>query len=292
MSKVKIVLFLLNKKGYVVLKRICKEEELKRQIDFVVLDQDSGNKEDFYLEMVDFCKNKNIKFYNRKDNYIINAEYSIAIGWRWFIKDVKNLIVIHDSLLPKYRGFSPLPNMLIKGEKEIGATAIFASKEMDKGEIIIQQKIKIKYPIKIKDAIDKMSEVYYSIVISLFKTINTDGKIRSFKQDENKASYSIWRDCDDFFINWNQSAKKIKRFIDSVGYPYEGAKTKIGGEVVNIDDVYIINDLKLETKHVGKILMFKEGKPVVICKNGAVVIESARIGNNLYKFNKLRQRLN
>jgi methionyl-tRNA formyltransferase len=56
----------------------------------------------------------------------ICSDFNIAISWRWMLK-VSNLIVIHDSLLPKYRGFSPLVNMLINGEDTLGVTVLFAT---------------------------------------------------------------------------------------------------------------------------------------------------------------------
>lgn len=291
MSKGGIVLFLLNKKGYKCLEEISRNKSMKDQIDFVVLAKDVGNKEDFFKEMKGLCSNEGILFYERKEDFNITAKYSIAIGWRWLIRDVKNLIVIHDSLLPKYRGFSPLPNMLINGEKSIGATAIFASNEMDKGDIIIQKKTNINYPIKIEKAINLMSNIYCEIILELFQKFNFKEKITITEQDHNNATYSLWRDNEDYFIDWNQSANKIVRFVNSVGYPYDGAKTYLGDKVITIDDVSVFNGIKIETKHVGKILMYKEGNPVIICKKGAVIIRSARTGKIPFVFKKLRQRL-
>ena len=73
----------------------------------------------------------------------------MAVSWRWMIKHPKNkLIVFHDSILPKYRGFAPLVNMLINGEKEIGVSAIFGADEYDSE--IISEKTTISYPIKIQ----------------------------------------------------------------------------------------------------------------------------------------------
>ena len=88
------------------------------------------------------------------------VDYQLAIGWRWLISGTENLIVLHDSLLPKYRGFAPLVNSLINGEQEIGVTAIWAGPEFDAGEIIFQEKAGICYPIKIQEAIEIVSGLY------------------------------------------------------------------------------------------------------------------------------------
>ena len=49
--------------------------------------------------------------------------------------------------MPKYRGFAPLVNSLVNGEKIIGVTALFASEEYDNGDIIMQSSVDITYPI-------------------------------------------------------------------------------------------------------------------------------------------------
>jgi methionyl-tRNA formyltransferase len=54
---------------------------------------------------------------------------------------------MHDSLLPKYRGFAPLPNALINGEREVGVTALFASEEYDMGDIVCQRRLAVEYPM-------------------------------------------------------------------------------------------------------------------------------------------------
>ena len=81
------------------------------------------------------------------DKYKITA--IIAIGWRFLLPLSLNdrltipIIVFHDSLLPKYRGFSPTPTAMICGEKTVGVTALYASEGTDEGEIIWQKEVPI-----------------------------------------------------------------------------------------------------------------------------------------------------
>ena len=85
------------------------------------------------------------------------ADFSIAVAWKWLIKQKDILIVLHDSLLPKYRGYLPLVSQLINGEKEIGVTSFFANDKYDEGDIIYSSKIDIKYPITIEQAINQIN---------------------------------------------------------------------------------------------------------------------------------------
>ena len=88
------------------------------------------------------------------------AEISIAISWKWIIELNNTLLVLHDSILPKYRGHLPLVSQLIDGQEEIGVTAILGNEKYDEGDIVYISKSKIKYPIKIKDAIKIINECY------------------------------------------------------------------------------------------------------------------------------------
>ncbi|WP_435415562.1 methionyl-tRNA formyltransferase [Polaribacter aestuariivivens] len=285
----KIALFLLNKRGYDCLNSLIQSKFYNQNLEFkVVLEQDKGNKEDFYSEMVNLCINNNICFYDRKNFKEKNIDYGIAIGWRRLIYNVNKLIVLHDSILPKYRGFSPLVNMLINGEKEIGVTALFANEEMDKGDLIFQSKIPVTYPIKIKEAIDIIAKLYKKIFINLIEKISIGENFNSFKQNENEATYSVWRDESDYRINWNDTAENIKRFIDAVGYPYSGAKTILENQIITINDVTLVEDLEFELIHAGKIIMMRNDKPIVICGRGALIINSSELDKVEYKYKKIR----
>ncbi|MFW2487085.1 formyltransferase family protein [Clostridium chromiireducens] len=271
----KITLFLMNKKGYSVLKSIIENIGCEI-IDKVISYTDEGIVEDYYGEIYTLCCNNDIEFYNKNELISINTEYSFAVGWKWIIKEVRNLIVLHDSILPKYRGFSPLVNALINGENELGVTALLANLDYDKGDLISQQKVKITYPIKISEAIDIISKLYSSIIIELCKKIINNEKIKLSRQDDEVATYSLWRDNDDYFINWNDDAEKIKRFVDAVGFPYSGAKSLLDNKVIIIDDVDIEDDVIIENRDVGKVIFIKEKFPVIVCGKGLIKINEAR----------------
>ena len=124
----------MNQKGYFVLKSLI-DKQLVNKIGFVVSSSDKGVAEDFYFPIKKLCIDNLIPFAERKHDAPF-TDFKIAIGWRWLIDHNENLIVLHDSLLPKYRGFAPLVIALINGEKEIGATELWAENDFDQGDII------------------------------------------------------------------------------------------------------------------------------------------------------------
>src|SRR5687767_5095942 len=136
---IKFGFYLMSEKGLTVLRNHIRRYG-KETISFVVASRDENVEKDFYEEIGILCKKNGVKFYDRKTKASLKADHSFAVSWKWMIQ-AKNLVVFHDSLLPRYRGFAPLVNMLIKGEEKIGVTALVAGKEYDSGNIIAQKAI-------------------------------------------------------------------------------------------------------------------------------------------------------
>ncbi|WP_286748580.1 formyltransferase family protein [Marinobacter sp. UBA2688] len=229
--------------------------------------------QDYFIEVEKFCSIKGIPFYERNvvpPARASEANYSFAIGWKWMIRGGRNLIVFHDSLLPKYRGFAPLVNMLINGEPAIGVTALLANEEYDRGNILAQESRNISYPIRIERAIDHLLPLYAKLVKAIAGQILKGCELASYEQNEREATYSMWRDENDYLIDWSLDSAAVKRFIDSVGYPYKGASALLNGAHARILDAEVVGDVVVEdrTRHLGKIIFFANQCPVVVCGTG------------------------
>ncbi|MBN4079383.1 hypothetical protein JYT26_01955, partial [Beggiatoa alba] len=179
--------YILGKKGYVALCEFVKYFG-SDSVAFVVAARDGSIENDWYSEIIKMNHANGLNSFTRNEfnnDSLPNSDFNFAIGWRWLIKEPANLVVFHDSLLPKYRGFSPLVNMLIDGCDEIGVTALIASDEYDKGAIIYQSRKKITYPLKISDAIEKIIPLYTELAIKIAEDIKSDGDLNVFPQDES-----------------------------------------------------------------------------------------------------------
>lgn len=279
-NHMKFGFYLLGRKGYVVLIDFVSHFG-PDAVGFVVVGQDAGVENDWFADISNYCDANGIKRLAResfecKQNKV---DYCFAVGWRWLINHPSNLIVLHDALLPRYRGFSPLVNMLINGEPEIGVTALMASEEYDRGDIIFQEKAIVHYPIKISDAIQQITPLYSMLIIRIAEKINKNCKIVATQQNEDQASYSLWRDEGDYLIDWSLSAESIKRFVDAVGPPYKGAATYLRSQLVRIHDVEICSDVIVESRNtnLGKTIFFDDGKHVIICGSGLLKIVDIRV---------------
>lgn len=273
---IKIGFYLLGEKGYQCLLDFIDLIGVS-SIAFVCSSRDLNTKKDFYNEINSVCNKYSIAFNDRTCSFDIVADYKVAIGWRWLIEESENLIVFHDSLLPKYRGFSPLVNALINGENEVGVTALKASHQYDAGPILGQVSMNVIYPIKIKDAISQISKLYSDLLIKISSDLIKGLPLNTYEQDALEVSFSPWRNEDDYLINWNDSSEKITRFVDATGYPYGGAKTKMSDGFIRVEEVKPIDDVVVEDRssHVGKVLFMDEKYPIIICGSGLLKLISA-----------------
>lgn len=283
-----IILYLMNKKGLDVLEAIVSKFG-SQLVSGVFIGSDKNVIHDYSQEIKQICVNENIAILNKSSKTDFFSGIRLAIGWRWIIHEAENLIVLHDSLLPKYRGFSPLPNMLINNEKYIGVTAHYAAKEYDTGDIIYQSKIKVNYPIKIVDAIDAIASLYSKLVLKIIADYIDSKPFPRITQINSDATYSIWRDEEDYFIDFSKSAEYICRFIDAVGYPYLGARSLIGDQILLIEqaEVYPIN---VEINSPGKVISIEDGMPIVLCRENAIKILNAKYlaGQNFLPVQQLK----
>lgn len=281
----KVKLFLLGQKGLAAM-RACIQRDFIELIEIVVIGEDKNLKDDCSVDIRRLCKDAGVEYVMRRDylndekglqnNICYQESIGIASGWRWMIHEAFHpLIVIHDSLLPKYRGFNPLVSALLRRDEVIGATAILANNEFDKGNIIENDFFKVSYPITVYQAMLLMSEVIESITTKLLLRIKKSELLTGIMQDESLASYSVWRDQDDYLIEWSDSSQDILHFINCVSFPYAGASTFLDGEIVRILSATVLSDVEIVNRNPGKVLFLDSEKPVVICGSGLLRIDEA-----------------
>jgi methionyl-tRNA formyltransferase len=110
-------------------------------------------------------------------------------------------------------------------------------------------------------------------------------------QDETKATYSLWRDNFDYFIDWRQPAQVVLAHIRAVGFPYDGAKAVLGRSILTITAAQIGPDMNFAVRDPGKLWTIRDGRPLVVCGTGTLWIESARTSDGApFEFKKVRSR--
>jgi methionyl-tRNA formyltransferase len=264
---VKVGLYLMTEKGLAVLHAAL---ETGVEIAHVTTAIAKGMNDDAHLAIAAIAKERGLPTFLRSHPPEFDGDFSIAAGWRWML-DARNLIVLHDSLLPRYRGFSPLITALVNGDPEVGVTAFLAEAEPDTGPIIAQRSIPVAYPTRMRSVLDRLVPHYWSLANEVLLQLPD---LRYAIQDERLATWSLWRDEDDYRIDWNHDAYAIRRLIDAASDPFPGAWTTVAVRSLKIRvlDAEIVHDRRIEDRVPGKVSHFVDGTPVIVCGTGLLGI--------------------
>jgi methionyl-tRNA formyltransferase len=168
-------------------------------------------------------------------------DFGLAIGWYYMVpRVVRDLFPLgiagmHASLLPKYRGGSPLVWAIINGEAKTGVTLFYFDDGVDTGEIISQVEIKITRDDTIKTVYEKATQISRDILREYIPLIR-QGIAPRIPQDHRVATQFPQRKPEDGLLDWSKSAEEIQNFIRAQTKPYPGAFTFVQGKKVIIWD--------------------------------------------------------
>ena len=286
-----INIYVLGKKGLESLEQL--DSQWYPYLNAIIIGKDQEVQEDYSEQVEAFAQKNQINSVLRTQvtpEIHNGVTLNIAIGWRWLLSLEIPLLVFHDSILPKYRGFNPLVSALINGDLEIGVTALFGTDEFDQGAIVAQRILPIQYPITIQKAIDLLAKEYAILLESVIQ-MHVGNKLTSTPQDETKATFSLWRDEEDYKIDWSQDSSSIKRMIDAVGFPYKGAYTVMEDSILRIHTAEVYPEVTIENRTPGKVLFKHADGYVIVCGKGLLKVSTFyNEQNEIFTLSKFRIR--
>jgi methionyl-tRNA formyltransferase len=247
-------------RGQIIKPSLVKVCAMVNDIDFI-------QPEEFTNDVIEIIKN-------------FNADVGVVISYGKlipkFVFDLPKYKIfnIHFSLLPKYRGASPVQYALCNGEIETGVTSFYIEEKLDAGNIIIQEKLYIGE----KDN----SEVLFNKLIPL----GIDVMNKTLELFQNKKYYStpqigklsfapIFRK-EEGLVNWRKSAKEIyNRFRGLYIWPGTYSlvlKGKLAGKRVKFIDIEVLEN-DLINRDFGIIYSIERGKGFIVsCAVGKILI--------------------
>ena len=157
-------------------------------------------------------------------DFIFSFYYRRMLPAEWLAAAKRGGYNMHGSLLPKYRGRSPVNWAVLHGERETGATLHEMTAKPDAGRIVDQERV----PIGAEDsAIEVMRRVTDAAEAVLKRSIAPlrAGTARLREQDLAAGSYFGGRKPEDGRIDWSKSAREIHNLVRAVAPPYPGAFT-------------------------------------------------------------------
>ena len=186
----------------------------------------------------------------------LNADMFVVVAFRMLPEVVWSMprlgtFNLHASLLPQYRGAAPINHAIINGEKETGLTTFLLDKEIDTGEIILQEKVVIEEKETAGTLHDKLMILGNKVVVDTIKMIE-EGRLHSQSQEsiiqrdniQLKPAPKIFKE--DCKIDWTKDAKSVFNFIRGLS-PYPAAYTQLVSENGETIDLKIF-DVSLEDR--------------------------------------------
>jgi len=170
----------------------------------------------------------------------IVASYGKIIPSRYLEIPTYGFINIHPSLLPKYRGPSPIQMTIMNGDEEAGVTIILIDEQVDHGKIVSSIKYKVLRDKNYKETEEELAKLGAELLIeTLPKYIG--GDIKPQEQDHARATFTKMLTRENGRIDWNEPAEKIYNQIRALN-PEPGTWTIWNGKTLNIKTAQIVDN--------------------------------------------------
>lgn len=238
------------------------------------------SRNDRKLEVADIAKKHNIPLYiPSKPSEIIdelknlNADIAVLSAYgRIVSQEIIDLfpggiVNIHPSLLPKYRGPTPIETTIINGDKVAGVSIIGLTAGMDEGPIYAQKQIELNGAETKFELYEKIVKLATPLFFEIFPNI-INGAVTPKPQEDSKATYCKLIQKSDGYIDWNISAQKIEQRVRAfLGWPQ--SKTNLGDVEVIITKAHT----EPGNEPVGKIFQPNSNELLVATSEGMLSID-------------------
>ncbi|WP_149705325.1 methionyl-tRNA formyltransferase [Campylobacter concisus] len=176
------------------------------------------------------------------------------------VLDVATCINLHASILPKYRGASPIQSAILAGEKQTGVTAMLMDAGLDTGDMLDF----IYTPCESKmssELFSELGELGGELIVKVLKNFEN---LKPQKQDESKATHCKKISKSDGLFSFDEEAGQIYNKFRALT-PWPGIYLASGLKILSLE-------LSEKSGKSGEILSVEKDHVVVACKGGAVKI--------------------
>ena len=263
----------------VILEALFKENDINVCAVFTQPDKPIGRKQILtppYVKKILLEKQTNIKIYqpnSLKDKEVINIikkldpDFIVVAAYGQILpKEILQIapcINLHASLLPKYRGASPIQAALLNDDKITGVTSMLMDEGLDTGDILAYSIVKIDKDMIVGELFEKLSLSAANLCVATLKEFDN---IKPLKQFGALTSYSKKIKRSDGEIEF-KNAKEI--YLKYRAYtPWPGIYLKNG---LKLKKISFLNDVGSFKE--GEILDISGNDIVVGCKNGKITIQ-------------------
>lgn len=185
---------------------------------------------------------------------------------------------VHASLLPKYRGASPIQNALLAGDTKTGVTIMRMNKDIDAGDILTQAEIQIDKDDTTETLSNKLAVLGAEQILHAIP-LWIGGKIIPRKQDDHKSTLCRLIKRSDGHVSWSEKAADIYNKFRAF-YPWPGIFSfwNKKGTVLRLK----LRNISLETdnnnpQHSPGQVFSKDGGIFVQAISGSIALEEVQL---------------
>jgi methionyl-tRNA formyltransferase len=180
------------------------------------------------------------KFADLNADVAVVAAYGLLLPKAILDAPKYGCINIHASLLPRWRGASPIQQAIWKGDDETGITLMQMAAGLDTGAMIMRRSMKIELHTTAQSLHDDLSVMGAGMIVQAIDRLASDGKLDAEKQDDSKAIYAPLLKKEDGKINWKQSAEEIHRQIRALN-PWPGVFADYNNKRIKILEADLVD---------------------------------------------------
>lgn len=187
----------------------------------------------------------------------------------------KGCINVHASLLPRWRGPSPIQSAILSGDKKTGISIIKMNNKIDAGNIIMSKECTISP----EETSSTLSEKLIKIGIkALIETLNQikDNITLEIQQNEKYATFSKKIFKKDALLNWNKSADFLERLIRAFN-PWPICYFIIDDIPIKVWQAKVIQNTIYYNHSIGKIISIDKNGLQINTKNKILNIEKIQL---------------
>ena len=178
----------------------------------------------------------------------------------------RGCINLHASLLPRFRGASPVQAAIVAGEAVSGVTTMFMNEGLDTGDILLQKKVEIGVEETAPELSDRLATIGADLVVETLARLESDS-LQPKRQDDDEATFAPRLTREDGRVDWSQGAKSIFDHIRGL-LPWPGSWSLLCGKPVKILWGLPLAKASREHRSPGTVIGLEQGKLIVSCGEG------------------------
>lgn len=180
---------------------------------------------------------------------------------------------VHASLLPRWRGASPIQHAILAGEPETGISLMRMDVGMDTGPIYIQQAIPIQPNDTAATLHDRLAELG-AIMLTQYLDDILAGRLTPIPQDDSLATYAPLIRKEDGRLDWQQTSQALERRIRAMT-PWPGAYTIWQGTPLKIVAARPVTE-RLPAGEPGEVVPY-QAAAAVLTGNGGLELQQVQL---------------